>query len=273
MPRYDSNPVASPIAQKKDKKPTPAVKKVMAQNVSQYIENPTYFAERDDTDEFPIIEEKSFRGNTRTLINGIPGIVARPGEDVSALARRSSISPSQLVRYNDLTSKQATIEAGKAYYLRAKRNRALAHYHTVAPGETLWSISQRLGMKMEKLMRNNRMKKEASLKPGLVLWTRFIRPESVAVTYEEAPPGTSSAPFVASQSSSPADQPTKTATTRDDEDDAVFAESGSESTEIQPGIENTTDRSMATAPSGGLSAEEEESIWTAQAPVEGVPIR
>ena len=265
VPRYNSEPIAAPIAQE-EKRYVPANRRIPAQKeASQFIDNPTYFAERSDTDEFPIIQEDTFRGRTRTLINGIPGIIARAGEDVSALARRSGISPSQLVRYNDLTSQQAKIEGGKAYYLRAKRNRALAHYHTVAPGESLWSISQRLGIKMKKLMRNNRLKKEASLKPGLVLWTRFIRPESVAITYQEVPSGTSSTPLVAAQSPSPASQTTKATTTRYDEADATFAESGSKSAEIQSWSENTTDRSTATSPSGGLSAEAEESVWTGQA--------
>lgn len=265
VPRYNSAPVAAPIAQGKENKPVLVVKNTVAQNSSQFIENPTYFAERSDTDEFPIIEEDSFRGSTRTLINGIPGIIARAGEDVSALARRSGISSSQLVRYNDLTSKRAKIEEGQAYYLRAKRNRALAHYHTVAPGESLWSISQRLGIKMKKLMRNNRLKKEASLKPGLVLWTRFIRPESVAITYRELP---SEAPLVAAQSHSPASQPTKATATRYNKADEALADSGSKSAERQSWSENSADRSIATTPTGGLSAGEEESVWTAQAPAE-----
>lgn len=152
------------------------------------LSNPTYFDEQRDTEKFPVIREGStFRGEKRLLINGIPGIIAQAGEDVSALAARTGILSSQLVRYNDLTSQRASVQEGMGYYLRPKKNRAPAHYHTVAPGENLWSISQRLGVKLKKLTRNNRMKREDALKPGLVLWLRFIRPQSVPVTYRAVP--------------------------------------------------------------------------------------
>ncbi len=152
------------------------------------LRNPTYFDEQRETEKFPVIREgETFRGEKRLLINGIPGIIAQAGEDVRALAERAGVSSSQLVRYNDLTSKRARVEEGMAYYLRPKKNRAPAHYHTVAPGENLWSISQRLGVKLKKLTRNNRMKREDALKPGLVLWLRFIRPQQVPVTYQAIP--------------------------------------------------------------------------------------
>ena len=168
------------------------------------LRNPTYFDEQRETEKFPVIQEgKTFRGEKRLLINGIPGIVAQAGEDVSALAERAGVSSSQLVRYNDLTSKRARVEEGMGYYLRPKKNRAPAHYHTVAPGENLWSISQRLGVKLKRLTRNNRMKREDALKPGLVLWLRFIRPQHVPVTYR-AVPRESAPPSLAQRTSSTA---------------------------------------------------------------------
>ena len=210
VPQFDEPPVEAPLAQ--NKAPQPVTKKqTKAQPTEQAIDNPTYFAERTDTEEFPIIEQRK----SRVFINGIPGIVARAGEDVGALARRAEVSSSKLVRYNDLTSRNARIEEGQAYYVRSKRNRALAHYHTAAPGETLWSISQRLGIKLKKLMRNNRLREEKDLAAGQVLWARFIRPESVAATYGTVPPPVEETPAVLA--SSEEDTFPITASTRSDE--------------------------------------------------------
>ncbi|MGB3779474.1 MAG: LysM peptidoglycan-binding domain-containing protein [Tunicatimonas sp.] len=199
VPRYNAIPADDLLAQRgspeqqdadRDRgdrgKASPEAERSRAQVVG--LNNPTYFDEQRDTEKFPVIREgDTFRGEKRLLINGIPGIIAQADEDVSALAERAGVSSSQLVRFNDLTSKRARVEEGMGYYLRPKKNRAPAHYHTVAPGENLWSISQRLGVKLKKLTRNNRMKREDALKPGLVLWLRFIRPQQVPVTYQAVP--------------------------------------------------------------------------------------
>lgn len=186
VPHYDGDPVAAPLAQQYEPRPVERERSASEPAVPTTT-NPTPFAERSDTEEFPLVREVTRRGQSRVLVNGLPGIIAQAGEDVGALARRSGLSSSKLVRYNDLQSQHARIEAGQPYYLRPKRNRALAHYHTVSPGESLWSVSQRLGIKMKKLLRNNRLREEEALKPGRVLWARFIRPAHVDVTYRLVP--------------------------------------------------------------------------------------
>ena len=265
MPRYDGRPAEAPIARKSE----PTVGRSAAPaTATQSIENPTYFAERSDTEEFPIISEgTTLRGDTRTLVNGIPAIIAQKGEDVRALAQRSGVSASKLVRYNDLTSKRASIQADEPYYLRPKRNRAPAHYHTVAPGENLWSISQRLGIKMKKLARNNRMKKEDALKPGLVLWLRFIRPESVAATYREVPSKQPTEPLLATQNQSLTGQSTENAELSYGEEDVTLEEVDREEAPLfsLPEEESATDsRPVVEVPVDDLSAEEE-AVWAAKA--------
>ena len=271
VPRYDRPPVEAPIAQEIEREPLSgkaASRPASASN--QSINNPTYFAERDNTDEFPVVERGDFRGNANVRVNGIPGIVAKKGEDVSALARRSGISSSQLVRYNDLTSQQATIQPGEAYYLKPKRNRALAHYHTVAPGENLWSISQRLGIKMKKLMRDNRMREEEVLKPGRVLWARFIRPEHVEVTYRDVPPPAQAAPPLAHQEEIVAPPPlasqqeAQTSTGRSIDSSEIVEEESSVSLTTE---EDTSPPEVAVSSEDpkGLNDVEEDAVWRAEA--------
>jgi membrane-bound lytic murein transglycosylase D len=140
-----------------------------------------------ESSRFPVIEKHTTRKETAILINGIPGTIALEGENLNKLASRMEVPAKKFRKYNDLDRKGAGIEEGKPYYLKRKRNKAKTHYHIVEPGENLWSISQRFGIKQKKLMRNNRMKKEEALKSGRVLWMRFIRPSDYPVEYQEIP--------------------------------------------------------------------------------------
>jgi membrane-bound lytic murein transglycosylase D len=212
VPRYNALPADDLLAQRgtpdgrnadQDDRTTPTSTRGGQPAGATKISNPTYFDEERDTEKFPVVKEgKTLRGSKQLLVNGIPGIVAQANEDVRALAERGGVSSSQLVRFNDLTSKRARVQEGMVYYLRPKKSRAPAHYHTVEAGENLWSISQRLGVKLKKLTRNNRMKREDALRPGLVLWLRFIRPQHVPATYHTPPGGPSQAPMAKQNGSS-----------------------------------------------------------------------
>ena len=140
-----------------------------------------------ESSRFPAIEKHTTRKETTILVNGIPGTIALEGENLNKLAARTNVSAKKLQKYNDLDAEGARIEGGKPYYLKNKRNKAKTHYHIVEPGENLWGISQRFGIKQKKLMRNNRMKKEEALQPGRVLWLRFIRPSDHPVEYQNLP--------------------------------------------------------------------------------------
>ncbi len=140
----------------------------------------------EDTRHFPVIEAFRRKG-AQVKINGIPGVIAREGDDIRAIAGRSSVPASHIVAYNDLTSKESAVIPGEPYYIRKKRNRGAARYHVAQPGETLWSISQRFGMKLDKLLRNNRMQEEDEIQADRVLWLRYIRPASIPVEYRQMP--------------------------------------------------------------------------------------
>ena len=268
IPRYNAIPAddllaqrGSPEQQNADRdrgdrgKASPEAERSRAQVVG--LSNPTYFDEQRNTEKFPVIREgATFRGQKRLLINGISGIIAQAGEDVSALAERAGISSSQLVRFNDLTSKRARVEEGMGYYLRPKKNRAPAHYHTVAPGENLWSISQRLGVKLNKLTRNNRMKREDALPPGLVLWLRFIRPQHVPVTYRPSPDATNQ-PSLAQQNPSSTELPRRASKPTDPDDSLVVGASASELPTLLANEGGNSPRTAATEPVYGNPSEDD----------------
>jgi len=120
-------------------------------------------------------------------INGKTGTVAKPGDNFEVMAIRGSIALKKFLRYNDLTEYDEPV-SGQVYYFEKKNNKAQTHYHTLMPGETLWGISQKYGIKLKKLLSKNRLNDETEADPGLVLWLRFIRPRSVVPEYRNIQP-------------------------------------------------------------------------------------
>ena len=132
---------------------------------------------------FPKISEN--KGSTKVKINGIPGFVASSSDNLNAVLAEFGVSESKFLKYNDMTVADK-LDQGKVYYLRAKKSKAKIHYHVVIPGENAWSISQKYGLKIKKLLAKNRMKEEKELSQGMVMWLRFIRPANVPVEYKES---------------------------------------------------------------------------------------
>ena len=136
---------------------------------------------------FPVITlPKKIKFNTRvTAINDIAGVVARKGDSAISLAKEGRISLAKFLAFNDL-DKNCLIMLGQVYYYKPKHSKAGVHFHIVRPGETWWNIAQKYGIKKGALLHKNRLRKEVALKPGRVLWLRFIRPANLAVAYAHA---------------------------------------------------------------------------------------
>ena len=119
-------------------------------------------------------------------INGLPGIQAQSGDNGGTLARKSRISYSSFLRYNDLGEKDPIV-AGEVYYLAKKRKKALVPFHTTRDGETSRSISNRYGIRLKKLMRYNRLDRVQKLLTGRVMWLRERRPRNRPVEIINVP--------------------------------------------------------------------------------------
>ena len=119
-------------------------------------------------------------------VNGIRAVVARPGDSARELAQAGDISVADFIKYNDLKPGDA-LKPGQVYYLKRKKKKATVYRHVVAEGESLWDVSQRYGLRMDKLLQKNRMKRYEEVKPGQVLWLRYIRPAKEPVAFEPVP--------------------------------------------------------------------------------------
>ena len=106
-----------------------------------------------------IDENESAGGGRQILINNrVKYIIAKSGDTFDKLAEEFDKLSWELPRYNELSADSQLI-AGQRIYLQPKRNKAAAgeKYHIVQEGETMYSISQRYGIKLEKLYEKNNM--------------------------------------------------------------------------------------------------------------------
>jgi membrane-bound lytic murein transglycosylase D len=133
---------------------------------------------------FPVIEGdlSGLSHPLLVIINGRPGIVSMEGDNISTLASQAGIRIDKFMKINDLKANHK-VKGGQYYYLKAKKNNGPVHKHAVQPGESLWDISQMYGIKESSILRKNRITSSTSIKPGMVLWLRFIRPSKEPVTY------------------------------------------------------------------------------------------
>ncbi len=119
-------------------------------------------------------------------INGLPGVQAQASDNSASLARKSKISLSSFLRFNDLGERDLLLP-GEVYYLAKKRKKALVPFHTARADESMRSISQRYGIRLKKLVRYNRMDRVQKLLVGRVLWLREKRPSKTPIEVINAP--------------------------------------------------------------------------------------
>lgn len=90
--------------------------------------------------------------------NGSYYIIARQGDTMEDIARGCEVRKRKLRKYNELPRRYKP-QAGDIIYLDSKSKRAAkqykGHYHTLSRGESLYSISQRYGMKLKSLYKLN----------------------------------------------------------------------------------------------------------------------
>lgn len=136
-------------------------------------------------DNFPEMEDRKLAALGHVVeINNLPGVIGKAGDNVTVLAEKGDIDLSKFLKYNDLEINDQ-IREGQVYYFKSKRSKANAHYYVIQPNETLWSVSQKFGIKLKKLKMKNRIRGDEQVKPGRVLWLRYIRPARIAVEYRE----------------------------------------------------------------------------------------
>lgn len=95
------------------------------------------------------------------IANELLYIKVRAGDTWKGLSKEFDISQSKLRKYNDLY-KGYELQAGDIIYLEKKNNKAPKGYdtHRLQAGESMHSVAQKYGIRLEKLYKMNKMKIE-----------------------------------------------------------------------------------------------------------------
>lgn len=108
------------------------------------------------------------------LANGLVYILGRRGDTWKSLSKEFDISKRKLRKYNDLY-KDYEIQDGDILYLEKKNRKAPKGYivHVLRQGESMYSISQKYGIRLKRLYKMNKMEPEAPAPPvGTILRLR-----------------------------------------------------------------------------------------------------
>lgn len=119
-------------------------------------------------------EAKEVLQNTRKEINGSWAIMALPSETLAALAQRSKITLSDLLRYNDISIDHRPM-AGGYYFIEKKKTKGLVPVYTSKLGDDLWTISQHFGVRLKKVKKYNKGLDQVLL-VGTTVWLQSDRP-------------------------------------------------------------------------------------------------
>ena len=107
------------------------------------------------------------------LVNGQRCVRLREGETLKDIAREYGMQLSMLRRFNEVDRK-FTPPVGTLIFLERKKSRADREHRTyvVRKGDSLWSISQQFGVRMNPLASRNRLGDDNPLTVGMTLILR-----------------------------------------------------------------------------------------------------
>lgn len=147
-------------------KPAITEQKPSTQNQSSYKNNPAY----KQANSFPRIAGNTTKASQpdQITVNELEGVQASNNTTQENFAEKIGMKEKKFRKLNDL-DKGERVEAGEYYYTEKKKAKAEVETHIVMPGETLWSISQKYGIKLSALKAKNRIRRDKDLKVGMVL--------------------------------------------------------------------------------------------------------
>jgi LysM repeat protein len=135
------------------------------------IESPTKgMGELIDPESFTI---DIFKQRDIYLRNRIKYIKVKEGDTYQSITREMELMPWQLASYNDI-DRNTKLTIGQEIYIQPKRRKAEPNHplHIVELGETMHSISQMYGIKLNSLYRRNRMEQGSKPEVGDKIFLR-----------------------------------------------------------------------------------------------------
>lgn len=106
-----------------------------------------------------LVQEENY-SPTLQRVNDVEFVYARPGERPIEISMDFGVSPEKIAKYNErIVSANQRLEAGERVFLQKKRRsyRGEKKYHYVKAGDDMFSIAQKYGIRLNKLLNKNKM--------------------------------------------------------------------------------------------------------------------
>lgn len=121
------------------------------------------------------LKTTSTRRKERQILenNRVKYVIAGAGDTYKSLADELEKFPAEIAKFNEKAVTDV-LSKGEYVYIQPKRNKAEhgKDYHVVKEGETMYAISQKYGVKLDKLYRKNDMEDGSEPQVGQQLWLR-----------------------------------------------------------------------------------------------------
>ena len=88
------------------------------------------------------------------ILNGLPAIISDSLDSFNSISTLYKISVSKIKEYNDLDARQK-LTPGNIYYLTRKRKKGKVFTYLPNKDDSLWSISQKFGIRLDNLKKLN----------------------------------------------------------------------------------------------------------------------
>lgn len=120
-------------------------------------------------------------------INDTRVVYAQAGTSLLAVAEAHQLSLAHLLDFNDLNSGDI-LKKGQLLYLQRKRKKGAVSYHLTLPGESLYTISQKEGVRYESLLSFNHLREGQEPAAWQKIYLQEMAPFPQAAADLDAPP-------------------------------------------------------------------------------------
>lgn len=111
----------------------------------------------------------------RTLYvqNNVAYIIANEGDTYREIGDEYNLFPREILRFNDV-DRDASLPSGTVVYIQKKNNKAKRHLnvHVAESGDTYYTISQRYAVRLDKILKYNKVKASDLPKEGDAVYLR-----------------------------------------------------------------------------------------------------
>lgn len=132
-----------------------------------------YQGPKTDVSVYPAISAKGAQNRLVFKNNGADFIITREGDTFESLAAELNKRKSNLLAYNDLNAERK-LSPGQMVYISPKKKKAGNGFSTysVEKGDNLYSISQKFGIRFDRLCKLNNMPREYEVHTGQLISLR-----------------------------------------------------------------------------------------------------